>query len=68
MATYNLFLMRDGTPVGRLERECDDDLDALAAARDLCGEHAVEVWQDGRLIARVKRNDEPLNVRDTVSG
>jgi hypothetical protein len=68
MSRYKLFLMRDGAPVRQVERECADDLDALAAARDLCAEHAVELWQDDRLIARVKRNDEPLNVRDSALG
>ena len=68
MATYKLFLMRGGGPVGQQERECHDDLEALEAARDLCGDHAVEVWQGERLIARVKHRDEPLNVRDAHSG
>ena len=68
MATYKLFLMRGGAPVKQLERECADDLDALETARDLSGDHGVEVWQDDRLIARVKHHDEPLNVRDANSG
>ena len=68
MPTYKMFLMRDGAPASQQERECRDDLDALEAARDLCAEHAVEVWQDNRLIARVKRNDEALTVLDAHSG
>jgi hypothetical protein len=67
MATYIMFLMQDGTPVRQLELEHNDDLDALDGARDLCGDHGVEVWQDGRLVARVKRHDQGLNVRDAKS-
>jgi hypothetical protein len=54
MATYIMFLMQDGTPVRQLELEHNDDLDALDGARDLCGDHGVEVWQDGRLVASRK--------------
>jgi len=68
MASYQLFLFRDGELVGKVSRHCADDLDALEAARKLCGDHAVELYCDGKLIARVKHGDEPLNVRDLHSG
>ena len=68
MATYKFFLMRDGGPVNQLERECADDLGALEVARDLCAEHAVEVWREERLVARVQHKDEPPNGRDAHAG
>jgi len=44
-----------------------DDLDALAAAKNLCSDHAIEVWQGNRQVARVKAGDEVLNASDPQS-
>jgi hypothetical protein len=68
MATYKLFLIRDGSPVSSLELECAGDLCALDAAHERCTDYSVEVWEDGRLVARVNRNDEPLTVLAARSG
>lgn len=68
MALYELVLLRDGELVDKVSRVCADDLDALEAARAFCGDHAVELYCDGKLIARVKHGDEALNARDLHSG
>ena len=68
MALYDLFLFRDGEFVGAVQRQCAEDLDALNAARALCKDHLVEVYSEERFVARVKRGDEPLTVKDTRSG
>jgi hypothetical protein len=64
MAFYELFLVRDGETVGDVKRHLSDDLDALEAARTLCRDCDVEVYENLRLVARVKRDDAPLNVGD----
>ena len=68
MALYKFFLIRDGEPIGRIMRHLVDDLDALDAARALCSDSRIEVFDDIRLVARVKERDEPLNVNDRRSG
>jgi len=68
VALYKLFLLRPGEPVVQISRDCADDLDALDVARSVCGNHAVEVYCNDNLIARVKLNDEPLDVMDAQSG
>jgi hypothetical protein len=45
-----------------------DDLDALDAAIVQSGDSDIEVWQAGRLIARVKKGNAPLTEKDRVSG
>jgi hypothetical protein len=58
MPKYTMFLLRDGQPVRRLELDCAEDLNALAAAGDHSRDHAVEVWQGGRLVGRVRQGPE----------
>ena len=36
------------------EIACANDFDALAEAERAAGEHAVEVWDGGRLVVRVE--------------
>ncbi len=64
MALYTLSRFHASEHVDTFEREYVDDLDALDAAHDLCTDHTVEVYDDGRFVARIKRADEPINVRD----
>jgi len=55
--------------VKRESFEFDDDLDALEAAEHLAADgHAVDVWAGDKLIAQVKKGNEPLNVKDAHSG
>ena len=46
------------SPEGRIdmahEIACANDFDALAEAERAAGEHAVEVWDGGRLVVRVE--------------
>lgn len=64
MALYILFRFHDSVLIDTLDREFDDDLDALDGASALCGEHTIEVYDAGRFVARIKRGDEPLHVQD----
>ena len=45
-----------------------DDLDALDAAKLLSKNFSVEIWSDGRRVARVKPNDAPADVEDLQAG
>lgn len=49
------------------EVACRDDLDALAEAERLCEHNDVEVWDQSRLVARVKAGNAPLNAQDHLS-
>ncbi|MBA2590423.1 MAG: hypothetical protein H0U98_17570 [Alphaproteobacteria bacterium] len=44
-----------------------DDLDALKKAERLCEAHAIEIWQGARRVARVKKDNAPLNSEDRIS-
>jgi hypothetical protein len=57
VASYELFLIRDGTPVERLTQDCPDDSDALHRAKAFSRDYVVEIYQGIRLVARVKDRD-----------
>jgi hypothetical protein len=59
MASYDLFLIRNGTPVDRLSDDFPNDVNALDRAKALSsdGDCVVEVYQGIRLVARLKPND-----------
>ena len=46
---------------------CKDDLDALAEGIRRSVGHAIEIFRGDRLVARVKRDNVPLNSRDLRS-
>jgi hypothetical protein len=46
---------------------CRDDLDALAEGVRKSMAHAIEIWQDRRLVARVKLGNAPLDATDARS-
>jgi hypothetical protein len=50
-----------------MTHELPDDLAALDAARALCQEHTIEVYEADRLVARVKQGDEPPAMSDPPS-
>ena len=52
----------------RLELCFGDDLDALEAAEDLAEHCYVDVWAGERLVAQVKKGNEPLSVKDAHAG
>lgn len=68
MALYKFFLIREGELVGEVKRQLTDDLDALDAARMLGRDYVVEVYEEVRLVARVKKGDASLTVSDSRSG
>lgn len=59
MTAYKLFLFSDGELIGRLTRELADDVDAVDFAYDLCRNHAIDVFDGERLVARVKQGSAP---------
>jgi hypothetical protein len=68
MHRYKFFFLDDHGHVLRgQDHMFRDDVDALAAAEKFCNEHAVEIWQGIREVARVKRNDEALSASDRRS-
>ena len=53
METYEIVdLNAAGEIIGTQAFECNDNSSALKMAREMIGEHAVEVWHRGRRIAR----------------
>jgi hypothetical protein len=46
--------------------DCADDLTALGEAEQDSPGHPVEVWQGGRLVARVKAGNSPLDEKDAT--
>jgi len=67
MNSYDIYRLYDGRTANKWSVECRDDLDALAAAKRESGPQALEVWEGGRFVARVKENDEALTARDLQS-
>ena len=47
--------------------QCSDDLEALSAGVRCSDFHAIEIWQDARLVARVKLANAPLAATDAHS-
>jgi hypothetical protein len=68
MAFYSFLFIRDGQSMYQTGQDHADDLDALEEAENLSGEFEVEVWRQGRLVARIKKGNAPLNTQDRVSG
>lgn len=68
MKQYKFFFLDDRGHVLRAQdHQLRDDLDALAVAKKICTDHAVEIWEGTREVARVKQNDEPLISSDRRS-
>ena len=67
MLIYRFRFQSDQGAVERDER-FRDDLDALDAAIGQSNHSDVEVWQAGKLIARVKKGNAPLTEKDRASG
>ncbi|HWF64854.1 MAG TPA: hypothetical protein VN685_09600 [Rhizomicrobium sp.] len=44
--------------------QCSDDLDALSASVRGSDYHAIEIWHDTRLVARVKLDSASLDPAD----
>jgi len=50
----------DNRIVSRHDCEAPSDLAALAHAKEICGPHEVEVWQQSRLVARLAKDGTSL--------
>lgn len=44
-----------------------DDLAALDEAEKVCQAYAMEIWQGARCVARVKKDNAPLDATDRMS-
>ena len=62
------FRFRSGHNAFERDHQFRDDLDALDAAIGQSHNSDVEIWQAGKLIARVKKGNAPLTEKDRVSG
>ena len=58
------FVGDDGETISSVEQRFRDDLDALDEATKLVTKSDVQIWQGGLKIARVKKGNAALNVRD----
>ena len=64
---YKLYCLdRSGHIVSARDVAARDDLAALQEAEKNCEKHAVEVWQGGRRVARVKISNAPLAAGDSM--
>ena len=68
MAQYKLYFIQDDGHIFRAEDHVfEDDLSALKTAEERASEHEIEVWQQGRMVLRVKKGNEPLYAGDSKS-
>ena len=63
-----IFHTDDDIAVERMEALFEDDLDALEAAENLAEHCKIDVSADERLVAQVKKGNEPLSAKDLHSG
>jgi hypothetical protein len=62
---YIVYILdRDGRVSLVHDIRCKDDLDALHAGESFSLRNAIEIWQERRLVARVKLGNAALNVQD----
>ena len=65
MAEYRVFCLDDeGRVVSGKEVIASNDVDALDAAHLFCNDFQVELWQQKRMVARVKKGNTPLDALD----
>ena len=50
-----------------VELACRDDLHALSEGESVSAQHAVEIWDGARLVARVKAGNAALDAQDQYS-
>jgi hypothetical protein len=63
-----IFHTDEDIAVERMEALFVDDLSALEAAENLAEHCRIDVWNGERLVAQIKKGNEPLNVKDAHSG
>ena len=58
MASYRLFLFRQGEIIGKVDRHCAEENEIFETARALCRRaYTVEIYQETRLVARIENCD-----------
>ena len=64
MAQYQLYFLSDeDRDVEQQVFSCLDDHSAILVARSLCRDYNIDVWEDGRRVARVNKRDFGLHLR-----
>ena len=61
-AIYVFRFISDGEIIWRANYEYREDLDALDEAEQLADCCEVQIWQEGRMIARVQKGSAPLGM------
>lgn len=65
MTYYRAYIIgQDGHFKGAVNLDCADDTAAVESAKQLVNGHDVELWQQGRMVAKLASTDEPLTARD----
>lgn len=65
MQYYHLNLLDDNDQIAsNAEYYGPDDLAVLMVGEKLCANNAVEIWQDTRFVAFIKKGGKPLNAKD----
>lgn len=62
MALYQLYFLNDADrDVDCQERECANDREAMKIGRSLCFDSNIDVWNDGRRVARIGQDSFALS-------
>jgi hypothetical protein len=68
MSSYSIHALHPDGAIALCQTvRCTDDLDALSQAVQRSKTHAIEIWQDRRLVGRVKLGNLPLDSSDRYS-
>ena len=68
MPNYRLnYVNSENYIVSHIDQMYADDLSALEQAWTICKDYAIEIWQDKRRVARVKKGNSALDVSDPQS-
>jgi hypothetical protein len=58
MANYRAYLIGSDGHIARAEPiPCDNDAQAIAAAKRLVGEHGIELWDGTRIVIKLNKAD-----------
>ncbi len=61
MTTYRILRLKPDKNVLDFETfECSNDYSAIREAQRLASGEPVELWEDGRMVATVRKNDAPF--------
>ncbi|MBN9545456.1 MAG: hypothetical protein J0I19_08280 [Alphaproteobacteria bacterium] len=64
MTQYQLYFLSDeDRDIARHDYCCSDDRAAIVMGRTLCQDNSIDIWQNGRRVARVSVGDFGLRLR-----